>query len=349
MIHGGDIYTVAELTGKDLSEIIDLSSSVTPLPLPAKIKDKLIEKFDFLNKYPDIEARSFKKTLSAVYNIPIKNIICGNGSTELIYLSIRALKPSKVLILEPTFVEYERACKVNRVKRIDRVFSLNKDELIKKALKKIKHQSYDVVFICNPNNPTGWLIEKKDLLFFARLSDKTIFIIDEAFIDFVPEESVIYEALKRKNLLILRSLTKFYGLAGLRLGYAVGSFELVEKLKKFKEPWSINTLACCAGEEIIKDETFKEETLKFFNNEKRFFEKVFKELNLKYFPSVANFYLIKLSKEGLVDYMLKKGILIRDCSNFYRLNRQFIRISIKTRKENEIFFKELKNWLKISY
>jgi len=343
MIHGGDIYTIAKILSKKPSEIIDLSSSVNPLPLPTEIKEKIIEKFDFLNRYPDTEARAFREKLS----VPFENTICGNGSTELIYLTVKALNPERVLILEPTFIEYERACRMHNVSHVERVFSLNRDELIGLAEEKLKNRKYDMVFICNPNNPTGWLIKKEKILNLTT-GKNTIFVIDEAFIDFSPDETLIDESVNSENILILRSLTKFYGLAGLRFGYAVGNRKLIEKLKKFVQPWSINTLAQIAAEEIINHEEFKRQSYEFFKKEREFFETSLRSLNLDYFPSVANFYLIKLPLKGFAREILKKGILIRECSNFFGLDESFIRVSLKSRAENEIFIKELKKCLKDS-
>ncbi|WP_353684577.1 threonine-phosphate decarboxylase CobD [Thermodesulfovibrio sp. 3907-1M] len=344
MRHGGDIYTVSELTGKSPYEILDMSSSVNPLPLPEKIKKKVIEKFPFLHKYPDTEARAFVRTLSELYDIPSEKIICGNGLTELIYLTVQALKPESVLLLEPTFTEYERACKFNDINDIERIFSLSKEKIIEMLWKTMKERKYAMVFICNPNNPTGWLIEKSEILKLASLYEDTIFVVDEAFIDFVPEESLFREV--SPNIIVLRSLTKFYGLAGLRFGYAVASIQIVERIKKYRHPWSINSLAQLIAEEIIRDEDFKRQSYEFFKSEKDFFERSLNELKLKYFPSVANFYLFEIPKKGVFQYMIERGVLIRDCSNFYGLNENFIRVSVKSRAENERFFKEMKEFLR---
>jgi len=346
MTHGGDIYTASEITGKSPYHIIDLSSSVNPIPLPNKIKRKVIEKFPFIHKYPDTEARQFKKIISEFYNIPFENIICGNGSTELIYLTVKTLKPASVLILEPTFTEYEKACKVNGIEKIEKIFTLNREEIFERIKEKMQKRKYEIVFICNPNNPTGCLINKKEILRLASFYENTVFVVDEAFIDFVPDESLIKNAIS-KNIIVLRSLTKFYGLAGLRFGYAVASSEIIEKMKIYRQPWSINSLAQWIAEEIIKDEEFKRQSYAFFMKEKEFFECTLNELKVKYFPSVANFYLIEIPKKGIFKYMLERGILIRDCSDFYGLNENFIRVSVKTRDENEKFFKELREFLRI--
>ncbi|MEN2994742.1 MAG: threonine-phosphate decarboxylase CobD [Thermodesulfovibrio sp.] len=346
MRHGGDIYTVSEIINKSPYEIIDMSSSVNPLPLPEKIKRKTIEKFSLLHKYPDIEARSFIKTFSELYEIPPENIICGNGSTELIYLLVKVLKPVSVLILEPTFTEYERACKLNDIFNLERIFALSKEKILEILKEKMSTKSYEMVFICNPNNPTGWLVDKTEILTLANSYPYTAFVVDEAFIDFTPEQTLIKEAIS-SNIIVLRSLTKFYGLAGVRFGYAVAHTKIIEKMKRYRQPWSINSIAQWIAEEIIKDEDFKNQSHEFFIREKNFFEDSFNKLNIRYFPSVANFYLFETHKKGIFRYMLERGILIRECSNFYGLNENFIRVSVKSRKENEIFFKELIEFLRI--
>ncbi|MCX7723898.1 MAG: threonine-phosphate decarboxylase CobD [Thermodesulfovibrio sp.] len=346
MRHGGDIYTASEIINKSPYEIIDMSSSVNPLPLPEKIKRKAIERFSLLHKYPDSEARSFIKTFSELYEIPTENIICGNGSTELIYLVVKALKPTSVLILEPTFTEYERACRVNDIYNVEKIFALNKEKILEILKEKMSTRNYEMVFICNPNNPTGWLIDKREILSLVNNYPYTAFVVDEAFIDFTPEQTLIKEAIY-SNIIVLRSLTKFYGLGGVRFGYAVAYKKIIEKMKKYRQPWSINSIAQWIAEEIIKDEDFKAQIYEFFIREKNFFEDSFNKLNIRYFHSVANFYLFEAHKKGIFRYMLERGILIRECSDFYGLNENFIRVSVKSRTENEIFFKELSEFLRI--
>jgi len=202
-----------------------------------------------------------------------------------------------------------------------------------------------MVFICNPNNPTGWLIDNEEILKVASFYEKTIFLIDEAFIDFVPDKTLLRYSIS-SNIIVLRSLTKFYGLAGLRFGYAVASSEVIEKIKNYRQPWSINSLAQWIAEEIIRDEDFKKQSYEFFKKEKDFFEYSLNKLKLKYFPSVANFYLIEILEKGLFQYMLERGILVRECSDFYGVNENFIRVSVKNRAENETFFNELKRFLR---
>ncbi len=346
--HGGDIYTMAEILGSDTNSIIDLSTSVNPLPLPSKYKQALLKNFRQINKYPDPFCRSFKETLQEVYSIPSENILCGNGSTELIYLFVKALAPRKALILEPTFNEYERACKLYNV-HVYKIFSLDKDLLLEKMLKTLSKTKIDLVFVCHPNNPTGWLYRKEELLNVISKFPRTTFIIDEAFIDFCEKESLINKALSHDNIILLRSLTKFYGLTGLRFGYAVSSKEIIKKVEEFLPPWNVNIFSQALASLILKDEDFKRKTLNFFIKEKKYFDRqlnlLSKKYSIHYFPSLTNFYLLKLPKEDFFDFCFKNGILIRDCSNFYGLDKHYVRVSIKFRKWSKIFFDTLEGWL----
>ncbi len=349
--HGGNIYKVAKACKISPSEIIDLSASTNPLIISPemlkKIRTRIKEALSFLEKYPDPEALELKKAIAEKYKISEETILCGNGSTELIYLSVRALAPSKVLILEPTFIEYERACRLAGVKEITRIFSLEKEELLENLIQTLKKEKFQAIFLCNPNNPTGWLIEKKRILELVESYPEITFLIDEAFIEFVEEESLVKEASFYPNLVVFRSFTKFFGLAGVRLGYLVANRRLIEKLKRYKEPWSVNVFAQTLGIFVLSDDTFIKKSLEFFKKEKKYIEAGLQKLKVQFFPSVANFYLLYLPK-GLdfTEYLLKKGILVRNCYNFYGLDGNYIRVSLKKRKENQKFLRELKVWLK---
>ncbi|MCS7279584.1 MAG: pyridoxal phosphate-dependent class II aminotransferase [Thermodesulfobacteriaceae bacterium] len=345
--HGGPTFQVSKLISKPIEEIIDLSSSVNPLNffLPF-LPDR--KKLSFLlNKYPDPEVYELRQTISEVYQVPWECILCGNGSMELIYLTLRSFSWSSVLIWEPTFIEYYKGCKIFGIYQVERIFSLEKEEGLEKLKQALsKNFNLQAVFICNPNNPTGWLISKKSLLDLIETFPSVIFLIDEAFIDFALEESLLREASFYSNLIVFRSLTKFFGLAGIRLGYMVAHKKIIEKLKLYQEPWSVNSLAQYLGNLLVKNTNFIQRTLNFFKREKLYVENFFKKWKINYFPSVANFYLFILERGAeFTDYLLRKGILIRNCYNFYGLNENFLRVSVKRRGENRKFLEELKKWL----
>lgn len=353
-LHGGNLERAMERYDISLDRIIDFSANINPLGISPKIKEVIVKNIDQLSHYPDPECKEVKKVISGYFKIDYENIILGNGSTELIYLIVQTLKPKKVLIPIPTFCEYERALNNSNISinfyklKEKQEFLVSMDEIIPQL------PGIDLVFLCNPNNPTGTFLHREEILILVKeIQRRKIFLVlDEAFIDLHEEESFIKEVKNYDHLIILRSLTKFFGLPGLRIGFGVGSSKLIKELKIQKIPWSVNYLAQIAVREVLRDEKFISKSRSFLLEEKEFF---YQELsNIKgwkvYKPS-ANFIFIKLlgniSSEMLQNKLAKKGILIRDCSNFRGLEEgKFIRVAVRTRKENIKFLKELKLILK---
>lgn len=344
--HGGNIYRAAEEIGLPESRIIDFSASINPLGIPKIVAAAIAKSSRYLFNYPDPDATELRQYLSKHYRINIDSILCGNGSTELIYLVARALKPGKVLIPQPTFSEYERACRTASYKLQVTSFKLKQEnnfeidpDLFIKAMK-----GCDMAFLCNPNNPTGGLVKKREILKIAEAAEKLEchLVVDEAFIDFCPGNSVIKEVHDYSYLIVLRSMTKFYALSGLRIGYGVFPLRLVEMVNRHKEPWTVNTLAQRAGIVALKDRGYRDRTFRVIDNEKQFLENSFKKIRIEFFHSGANFYLLKINKAKKICRQLRgKGILIRDCSNFKGLDSTYIRVAVRTRRENTILLKEL--------
>jgi len=269
----------------------------------------------------------------------------GNGAVELIYLLVKLLKPKKVLIPAPTFCEYEIAVNTNGGQVVDlnlsrtENFNLNLDNTIKML------DEVDMVILCNPNNPTGQLIKKENLLTILRESKKRgIFILlDEAFMDFVEgseEYSLLSELRKWDNLFILYSLTKFFAIPGLRLGAGLANEELVNKLNFIKDPWNVNCFAQLAGIVSLQDKKYIKDSKTFILKEKDFLYNELKKVNniYPYKPSV-NYIFIDVSKTGYSSKQLQQkiaaqGILVRDCSSYKNLGDQFIRVAVKGREQN---------------
>ena len=349
-LHGGNLGRAMEKYSLSLDEIIDFSANINPLGFSSKIREAIIKNLDRLSHYPDPECKEAKKEISAYFKIDYENIILGNGSTELIYLIVQTLKPKKVLIPVPTFCEYERALNNNNVSinfyklKEKQEYLVSMDEIIPQLA------GIDLVFLCNPNNPIGTFLPKKEMLTLVKeVQKRKIFLVlDEAFIDLYEEDSLIKEVKNYDHLIILRSLTKFYGLPGLRIGFAASSPKLIKKLEAQKIPWSVNCLAQIAVREMLRDERFISKSKSFLLEEKEFFYQELSNIEgLKVHKPSANFIFIKLlgniSPEQLMDQLAKKGILIRDCSNFRGLERgNFIRVAVRTRKENIKLLKEIK-------
>lgn len=343
--HGGNIYKIAGQLGIPETELIDFSASINPLGLSKKVKEAIRKGMDGLVNYPDPDTSLLRQKIAEQHDMDPATIICGNGSTELIYLIPRALKPEQVLIPGPTFSEYERACTISHELRVmnyelreENKFQFHAGSFISAM------QGCDMAFLCNPNNPTGALMQLEEILETAEAARKNrcYLVVDEAFIDFTPEESVMHDVEKNPYLIVLRSMTKFHALTGLRIGYAVFHKDIIRRVLAFKEPWTVNNLAQQAAVTALDDRDFIEKTYRIIAREKKYIEKNLKKLGIRFFPSTANYYLLKVPDAGKVVVRLRhRGILVRDCSNFRGLNNSYIRIAVKSRRHNEMLMKEL--------
>lgn len=342
--HGGDVFKAARALGRPAREISDMSASINPLGPSGKALRAAAAAMRLVTNYPEPYCREMAKKIAALHGLPASGVIPANGSTELIYLIPRALKPRVVLLHEPTFSEYERAALLAgaRVKGL-RGVSFKFDEFIGAM------RGSDMAFLCNPNNPTGELVERQMVLALARRAEKTgcVLVVDEAFIDFCPESSVLDKTAKHRNLIVLRSMTKFHALTGLRAGYCACKPSVAEKLLKFKEPWTVNIPAGDAALAALSDANHAAKTYAFMRREKQFIERGLKKLGIWFFPSAANFYLIRVKgAKRFMNNLFEKGVLLRDCSNFGGLERGgYIRFAVKMRKENLALLRELSAWL----
>jgi len=353
--HGGNLRETAENYNISAERIIDFSSNINPLGFPPEIKNMIIKDIDNIIDevchYPDPECKLFKDVLSANLGVKTSSLLIGNGSNELIYLLVRVLAPRRVLILVPSFSEYERAAVSAGAKcrflnfRINHgsssEFNLNVDEVLQNI------DGVDLVFICNPNNPTGLLLYKDEIEYLIKkCEERNVFvIIDEAFIDFVEgseDVTMIGAAIKNKNVAVLRSMTKFFAIAGLRLGYLAGNSELVKKISESQPTWSVNCLAQLVGKELIKNSDFIRKSREYILKQRAIFFKSLEKVDwLKPYETEANFILCEIKDSRITAgelnrYCLeKRGILIRDCSNFRGLDDYFFRVAVKKHSENK--------------
>ncbi len=348
--HGGNIYRASEELEIPEGSIIDFSASINPLGVPESVISEIKSDIRHIANYPDPDTKKLRLEIAKKHGIEPESILCGNGSTELIYLIARALRPENILIPAPTFSEYEKACAGSQAMTVGtrniRYLTLNKNDHFDIDTAEFIHSmtGCNMAFLCNPNNPTGRLLKKEDVVRTAKAAKelKCYLVVDEAFIDFLPEESVIHEVEKNPYLIVLRSMTKFYALTGLRLGYGVFPSGLVEVMQQQKEPWSVNILAQRAGVVAMNDSSYKNETFKIIRMEKQFMEEAFEKMGLDYLPSSANYYLIRPhSAEEVRISLRKKGILVRGCSDFIGLDESYIRVAVKSRRDNALLIEEL--------
>ena len=340
--HGG-IFSIA----KPDEKIIDFSSSVNPLGCHPGVKKYLKKQLDQIDVYPDSESTRLRSNLKWFTGLKTSQILVGNGATEIIYNFCSAFvnKKTKVLIPCPTFSEYEKAVKFFGGK-ITHFKSLNFNDDLPKFLAKIPTKG--IVFFCNPNNPTGEILSKKSMQLIVKTAEKksTLVFLDETFIELVFDSnpSLVNTIKSHKNLFILRSFTKSFGLAGLRIGYGLGSKKIIEILQRIKIPWNVNYLAQSAASAAICYSDFLERSRKEIKKENLFLIKALSKFQWLYcFQSSTNFILIKtkINSKLLQKKLLKKNILIRDCSTFCGLNENYVRIAVKNRNQNKLLLKAL--------
>lgn len=338
-LHGGNIYRL-EREGK--SSILDYSSNINPLGVPETFKKAVIENFDVLVKYPDPDYIELRSSISKYNSLNIENVVVGNGATEVLFLYMQALRPKKALIVAPSFAEYKRAlesvdCEIIYYKLLpEKNFALNIEEFSKNI------PQCDLVIICNPNNPTGTFIPLENIKRINNILKvkKIKLFIDEAFIEFIKGwEEMTAANLRDENIFIMRALTKFFAVPGLRLGYGIYfDKEIVSQLLMKKEPWSVNSFADIAGKVMLKDEKYITATEEWIDKEKKwFFEECNKINKIRAYKTNTNFILIKLiadTAENIKVKMLEKNILVRDASNFVGLDEHYIRLAIKNRDNN---------------
>jgi threonine-phosphate decarboxylase len=352
--HGGNIYAASIRTGIPVERILDFSASIHFLGPPGRAVSLMKREMKNLSHYPEPFAEELSGQIGKNLGIDSKSVICGNGSTEILYLIPRALKPKRVLIPVPTFSEYERACSLNagtkivhHVLRREDSFDIDPKILISMmegGHKKGGTRPFDMVFLCNPNNPTGRLLRKADVLRIAAAAKKIKcnLVVDEAFIDFHPEESVVAETQRNPHLIVVRSLTKFYALPGLRIGYGVFPLAIIEKALRHKEPWTVNTLAQKVGMVLLQNDAWQVKACAAMTKEKNFIEVGLNREGIDFIPSESNYYLLRTGNaRAVIACLERKGILVRDCTNFAGLDDSYIRFAVCSRKENMILMKEL--------
>jgi len=342
--HGGNIKQICDKYGLSPDKIIDFSASINPLGCPDVVNKAVSAQFNDIQHYPDSQCTDLKKTIAEKIPCNESSVIIGNGSNELFYLIPRALKPAKGVLLQPTFGEFKDAFCNSDVEVVE-IINDNKDfPIINTNLSKLQSVEDGMIFLCNPNNPTGQLTRKEDIIELVNDNPKRLIVIDEAFMDFVDDDekySVIKDAPLLENLIVVRSLTKFYGFPGLRLGYLVTNESIANKLMRYKEPWTVNTIAQVAGMAAINDKGFAVNTRQYVSGEKTFLYGGLRIIKgIQPFQPTVNFILVRIDDVGITsseiqNLLLKKNILIRNCSNFVGLDEKYFRVAVKTRQDNQ--------------
>lgn len=338
-LHGGDIYRHPD--------VIDFSVNTNPLGTPESVKRAVQESVAKIEHYPDVRCEALREAISRFEQVNMEEILCGNGAAELFFAAVQAVWPQKALVIAPSFSEYEEALRSVGAE-VEYYYLCEEDNFqIRGDYVDKLSEEIDMIFLCNPNNPTGVLLERKFILeVLKRCKEKnSLFVLDECFVDFVeePENHTIKDMLKEyPNLFLLKAFTKRYAMAGVRLGYGLSSNQrLLEKIQHCGQPWAVSTVAQKAGIAALKEEEYVKRSMDYVHAQRKKLIKNLTLLGYKTFDSKAN-YIFFQGEEGLYEKCLEKGILIRDCSNYYGLKKGYYRVAVKLQEENEKLLEVLK-------
>ena len=342
--HGGNIYGLAQRLGCSPADISDMSANVNPLgPMPA-LMDHLREHLTAIAALPEVDAGGIVDAFARAHDVDPAQVMAGNGSTQLIYLIPRAISAQTALVVGPTYADYGDACTMNGVACEHVVCPRNAGFAPDMAAIARQATGKDLVFFCNPNNPTGVLTDRAAITKLCRRMPDTVFLIDESYLPFAdaPEAATMLHS-ELPNVMVLNSMSKAFRIPGLRIGFVKAPPVLMEKLAPYALPWSVNSLAQTAVMWLMTHDNqvakFLETTRAMITAEKtRMMATIEPNTGIRCFASATSFLLMELP-EGLSaprvwQYMADRRILIRDCGNFIGLSDRFIRISLKSEAEN---------------
>ncbi len=330
--HGGDIYRNRVK--------IDFSANINPFGLPETVRMALSENIESFGVYPDPKCERLRRAIAEREGVEIDNVLCGNGASELIFNTVRAVMPKRALLITPTFSEYERALKsVGCEIKYHTLSEENNFNLTERILREL--DGADMIFLCNPNNPVGNIIDEALMDQILRECEKRgIFaVIDECFMDLVSDG---YSAKGRTA--VIKAFTKTYALAGLRLGYMIGDSKTLKRIDLVSPCWNVSAAAEIAGLAALSDTEYLEKTKKYIEKERGFLIDALRGLGIKTFNSRANFILFKTEK-NIYAPLLEKGLLVRKCGNFRGLGGLFYRIAVRLHEENTVLLSALKGCL----
>jgi threonine-phosphate decarboxylase len=350
--HGGDIYAWAKKARIDPTEIIDFSASINPLGPPECARQAFQRSCTEVLRYPDPYAEQLKEALAKHHDMKPAEILIGNGSTQLIYLLCFALRPRKALVVGPAFSEHANALILAGAKVS--FLSLTADLDFKFSTEDFMaawEKAPQLAFLTTPNSVTGQFIPRTEIEKIARfaLLKRRFLVIDEAFIDFVERESVKQLVRNNPYLIVLRSLTKYYALPGLRLGYLLAHSQRAAQLAAYLEPWSVNGPAQTVARACLADRNFGLKTERWLYRERNFLTRALIGIKgLEPYPSSTNFLLVRIANGGSVlelrSFLLRRKILIRACNSFAGLGSDHFRVAVRRRNDNRLLLAALREW-----
>ena len=348
--HGGNVYKVSRETGVGIEELLDFSANINPLGIPDSGRKAIENSIEGLVNYPDPDYIDFRKALGKLHGLDYTSIVPGNGAIDSLFAAVEAVRPKKVLVSVPSFVEYEKAAEKSGAEyvpsyRLEKeAYTFNVDRFIEDIGPDI-----DLAVVCNPNNPTGDIVSNQDIEKILHHCQEVgaYLLVDEAFMEFAEhlgQESCIRLVEKYKALIVSRSLTKYYAVPGLRCGYLISTDTIIlERLFNHAQPWKLNHLADRFSQSVILDEVYNTRTGEWFREENPRLKKALDSIpGLKVNESYANYLFFKYNgQEDLVESLLEKGIMIRTCHNYDGMGQSYFRVAVKDKVSNEWLIKAL--------
>lgn len=342
--HGANLYNLSEKYGFSKDEFLDFSSNINPFGTSPLAKEYVINNINMVSVYPDPEYTSLKKSISSYCNCNEDNMVLGSGATELISSFINTIHPKKALLISPSYSEYEKELRKNNCEIIkyfskeSNDFKIDSVELINF----INKDNYDLIIICNPNNPTGFTFSKYEIETILN-NTNAFLMVDETYIEFTNTNFYSSTQLvdKYDNLFVIRGTSKFFSTPGIRLGYGlISNNNIKNKINDNLDLWNINIIASAMGEIMFTDKNYITKCVTTMLNERNYlYDSLCKFKSLKVYESKGNFILCKLKDKSMTAHDLReklipKKIIIRDCESFDGLNEYFFRICILTPQDN---------------
>ncbi|MGL5715333.1 MAG: pyridoxal phosphate-dependent aminotransferase [Paraclostridium sp.] len=351
--HGANLYDLSNKLGFDKKELLDFSSNINPLGSSNLAKKTIIDNIDMVSIYPDPSYSKLKQSISNYCNCLRENIILGSGATELISSFINIVSPKKSVLVSPSYSEYEKelnkaGCNIVKYFALEENnFEINTSEFVNFLNK----DNYELVVICNPNNPTGFTFSKNDIAYILENTNAFV-MVDETYIEFTDRTIFSSTTLvdKFKNLFVIRGTSKFFGTPGIRLGYGLISNNDVKiALEKKLDLWNINIFASLMGEVMFEDKEFIENSSLILNAQRDYLHHELSSIEgIKVYYTQGNFILCKIKSKkftakDLRESLIRDKIIIRDCNSFEGLDEYFFRVCILTPKANEFLIKKLRD------
>jgi threonine-phosphate decarboxylase len=351
--HGGNVYAMARHIGCRPDEIFDMSSNINPLGMPPGLLEHLKDHLEGIGCLPEVDGCTAIEQMAGLLAVDARRLLVGNGTTQFIYTACSALETEKVLIVGPTYADYADACRMHDIQ--PHHFLSDARNGFEVQLAELDHslEGFDTAFICNPNNPTGRLIPHDSLVQLCRSHPGTHFIIDESYLPFVPlDQSQSMVTRNMDNVSVLWSISKIFGVPGLRAGFLIANEDTIARFSRFMQPWSLNSVAQAAvgwlGDHLERVVEFIEKSREFLEKERQgFYNSLETRPQLTPYPSLTSYILIRLPNGlnalKLCARMGQHHFLIRNCSNFHGLSDQFVRVALKDSGVNRLALKQLKD------